>query len=163
MKGLDKLCLFLARLLVWVGGAFLLGMVGLTCANIFLRLVWLPVGGTFELMGYFGSLAAAFALGLTQVRRGHIAVDVLVNLFSRRGQRLVRTINGLACFLFACLCAWQIALKATVLWQSGEVTETLRIVYYPFTYGVALGCAVLALVFLADLIKALLAGREGEA
>jgi len=34
---------------------------------------------------------------------------------------------------------------------SGEVTETLRIIYYPFTYGVALGCFLLSLVLLVEL------------
>jgi hypothetical protein len=33
------------------------------------------------------------------------------------------------------------------------VTETLRFAYYPFTYGVSLGCFVLALSLLVDLLK----------
>jgi hypothetical protein len=31
----------------------------------------------------------------------------------------------------------------------------LQIIYYPFAYGVALGCAVLSLVFLIDFLKLL--------
>lgn len=50
---------------------------------------------------------------------------------------------------------------ATTLWKSGEVTETLQIVYYPFTYGVAFSCFVLALVFFVDLLKSF-AGKEEE-
>ncbi|MBW1713476.1 MAG: TRAP transporter small permease subunit, partial [Deltaproteobacteria bacterium] len=90
MKGLEKVNLAANRLLVWVGGVFLVAMVVLTCANIFLRLVWLPLRGTFELMGFFGAVVAAFALGFTQIRRGHIAVDVLVDTFSTKTKRLVR-------------------------------------------------------------------------
>ena len=33
------------------------------------------------------------------------------------------------------------------------MTETLRIVYYPFTYGVGFGCFLLALVLLIDFLK----------
>lgn len=153
MKGLEKVNLAANRFLVWVGGAFLVGMVVLTCANIFLRLVWLPLRGTFELMGFFGAIAAAFALGFTQIRRGHIAVDVLVDTFSAKNQRLVQAVNRLLCLVFALICAWQIAAKAAVLGASGEVTETLRIIYHPFTYAVAVGFAVLALAFLSDLVK----------
>ncbi len=160
MRRLEKLSLSLNRLLVFSGGVFLVAMIILTCANILARLVWLPVRGTFELMGFFGATATAFALGFTQLRRGHIAVDVLVNTFSKKKQRVVSVLNSLLCGLFIAVCAWQMALKAAVLWRTGEVTETLRIIYYPFTYGVALGCAFLALVFLSDLIKALFPEKD---
>ncbi len=162
MRVLDRFSRSTNRLLVWIGGTFLLAMIVLTCANIFLRLVWVPVRGTFELMGFFGAIVAAFALGYTQINRGHIAVDVLVNTFSERARRVVHTINSLVCALFVALCAWQIGLKATTLWRAEEVTETLRIVYYPFIYGVALGCGVLALVFLTDLFEAVFPDKGGE-
>lgn len=143
------------RILVWIGGIFLIAMIVLTCANIILRLVHKPVSGTYELMGFFGAVVAAFALGYTQIQKGHIAVDVLVQSFSSKVRRGLTGINSLLCFLFSVLCAWQLAKKAGVLWRTGEVTETLQVIYYPFTYAVAFGCALLALVFIADLFKAL--------
>jgi hypothetical protein len=60
------------------------------------------------------------------------------------------------------LAAWQISKYATTLWETGEVTETLQIIYYPFTYGVALGCAALSLVFLIDFLKLLMKKEGGE-
>ena len=63
--------------------------------------------------------------------------------------------------VFFGMAAWQIARWATTLWESGEVTETLQIVYYPFTYGIAFSCFVLALVFFVDLLKSF-AGKEEE-
>ena len=77
MEFLDKLGLYLNRLLMIIAGIFLLGMIALTCANILLRLFWFPVRGTFELMGFFGAIVTAFALGYTQVNKGHIARAVL--------------------------------------------------------------------------------------
>ena len=155
MEFLDKLGLFLNRLLMIVAGIFLLGMIALTCANILLRYFWFPVRGTFELMGFFGAVAAAFALGYTQVRRGHIAVDVLINTFSEKTRRALGIINGAVGVIFFALVAWQIALKAGTLRMTGEVTETLRIIYYPFTYAVAIGFGVLSLVFLIGSLKTL--------
>ena len=58
--------------------------------------------------------------------------------------------------------SWQIAKYATTLLQTGEVTETLRFAYYPFTYGVALGCIALALALLVDFLK-LFSGEKEEA
>ena len=156
MDVLDKLSQRLNQIFVWLAGCILGIMIFLTCANIFLRLVWKPIIGTFELMGYFGAVITAFALGYTQISRGHIAVDVMVLRFSERTRRILNVINSLICTVFFALVTWQIAKYGTTLWKTGEVTETLRIIYYPFTYGVALGCALLSLVFLTDFLKSFL-------
>jgi len=159
---LDKISHYLNQILICIAGFFLMGMIFLTCANVFSRLVWIPISGSFELMGYFGAVLTAFALGYTQKRRGHIAVDVLVLGFSKKTQRIINGINCLICMIFFALVSWQIARYATTLWTTGELTETLRIVYYPFTYAVAFGCATLALVFLTDFLKSIIQ-RESEA
>jgi TRAP-type C4-dicarboxylate transport system permease small subunit len=150
------------KILIAIGGLVLVGMIVLTCGNIFSRLVWIPIKGTFELMGFFGAVVTAFALGSTQVARGHIAVDVLVNRFSHFNRRITELINNVLCCLFFGVAAWQLVLKANTLRQYGEVTETLRIVYYPFVYAVALGCAVLALVMLVNGIQLLLFKKGGK-
>ena len=162
MDILDKISNFLIRMLALIGGIFLVGMIVLTCANIISRIVWVPILGTFELMGFFGAIVTAFALGYTQMKRSHIAVDVLINTFSKKTRKVVDVINHAICFFFFCVAAWQIAIKATTLMDTGEVTETLRIIYYPFTYGVAFGCAVLSLILLLGLIRSFLPEEEGK-
>ncbi|MDY7036832.1 MAG: TRAP transporter small permease [Thermodesulfobacteriota bacterium] len=162
MTFLDRLIQILSKLLVWIAGCFMGAMIFLTCANVFLRLFRMSISGTFELMGYFGAIVTAFALGYTQIGRGHIAVDVLVLRFSKRTQKILNGINYFICMIFFAVVAWQIARYATTLWDMGEVTETLRIIYYPFTYGVAFGCAILSLVFFADFLKSLLQQKESE-
>ncbi len=161
MDLLNRVTQFLNQVLMWIAGLFLGAMIILTCANIFIRSIWVPIKGTYELMGYFGAVATAFALGYTQIKNGHISVDVLVLRFSKKTQRILGGINCLFCTIFFALVSWQIAKYAGTLWRTGELTETLRIVYFPFTYGVAFGCAALSLVFLTDLLKTLIRG-EGE-
>jgi TRAP-type C4-dicarboxylate transport system permease small subunit len=162
MNALEKVTRFLNRLLIWIGGCFLVAMILLTCTNIFLRLVWVPVKGTFELMGYFGAITTAFALGYTQIKKGHISVDVLVLSFSDKTRRVLAVINSLICTVFFSFVAWQVAKYAGILRSTGEVTETLRFPYYPFTYAVAVGCGVLALVFLTEFVQSIIPRKEGE-
>lgn len=162
MNALDKLTLILNRVLIWIGGFFLMAMIALTCANIFLRLVWVPVKGTYELMGFFGAVVTAFALGYTQSKKGHIAVDILVQSFSASTRRVLTFINSVICMLFFAFAAWQIAKYAGVLRSTGELTQTLRIIYYPFIYVVSAGCGVLALTFLTELLKTICSGKEVE-
>jgi TRAP-type C4-dicarboxylate transport system permease small subunit len=141
--------------LVFMAGIFLIAMIVLTCANIFSRLFWLPIRGTYELMGFMGAVVASFALGYTQIKRGHIAVNILVNRFSEKTQRILNGVNHTICMAFFALAAWKIFEKAVTIKNTGEVTETLRMMYHPFVYGVAIGCAVLALVFFVDVVNAL--------
>ncbi len=159
---LDTLSRILNKLLVFLGGLFLVAMIVLTCANIISRLIWVPIIGTFELMGFFGALVTAFALGYTQVKRGHIAVDVLVNTFPNHVKKIIQTISDLICCIFFLMAAWQLAIKATTLLKTGEVTETLQVIYYPFTYAVAFGCLVLALTLLTELIRTLGSGKGAK-
>ena len=162
MELLDKISRVLTEILIWIAGIFLLAMILLTCGNIFLRLVCTPVKGTFELMGFFGAIVTAFALGYTQIKRGHIGIDILVSQFSTKTQRILNSINYFICMVFFGIAGWQVAKWATILWKTGEVTETLRIIFYPFTYGVALGCLILTLVLFVDLLKVLIEGTRAS-
>jgi len=150
----------LNKTLTFLAGCILVVMVLLTCANIVFRMIWIPISGTYELMGFAGAMLTAFALAYTQMRKGHIAVDVLVNVFPSKVQWLISVVNNVMCAVFFLMAAWQLGVKAHTLRQAGELTETLRIIYYPFTYAVALGCGVLSLILFTDLLKQLLHTKE---
>ncbi|OEU62251.1 MAG: TRAP C4-dicarboxylate transporter [Desulfobacterales bacterium PC51MH44] len=162
MAFLENFCKLINQIFIWTAGFFLSAMIVLTCANIFFRLIWGPIRGTYELMGYFGAIVTAFALGYTQIKKGHISVDILVLRFSAKTQRALQSITNVICMIFFGMAALQIAKYANILRETGEVTETLLIIYYPFTYGAALGCAALSLVFFTELLNALFITREEE-
>ena len=159
---LVKINQFLNRVLLFFGGLFLVGMCALTCANILLRTAWIPIRGTFELMGYFGAVVATFALSYTQMRRGHISVDILVDSFSQKTRTFLTALNHSVCAVFFSLAAWQLLEKAATLFHTGEVTETLRIVYYPFTVAVSLGCLALVLELVVTLLQMVRPDTEGQ-
>ncbi len=102
----------------------------------------------------------AFALGYTQRSKGHIAVDVLLNAFAPNIRRVLMIFSYGFCAVFAGLAAWQVTVKAMVLLRTGEVTETLRMIYYPFTFAVALGCLALAVSLVVDVIVLIRAKKE---
>ena len=158
---MDRINELLNNLLTFIGGIFIVAMIVLTCGNIFTRMVWAPVPGTYELMVLFGALVTAFALGQTQLRRGHVAVDVLINTFSAKTKKAVRVAGDIICMAFFVIVTWQLIVKGNTLWRTGELTETLKIIYYPFIYAVAFGCAVLTFVCFGDLLNALFPRKDG--
>lgn len=130
------------------------------CTNVFLRLFGTPLNGTFELMGLFGAIVTAFALGYSQMTKKHIAIDIVVCYFRDSTRKALDFTNYLFSAAFFAIAAYRIAIWAGILMKTGEVTETLKIIYYPFAYGVALGCAVFALVFLNQSLRAIFARPE---
>ena len=159
---LDRINHYLNLFLMVLAGLFLTAMIALTCTNVFLRAVWIPISGTFELMGYFGAVITAFALGFTQIKKGYIAVDIVVLGFSKKVQNILNAVNAILCAAFFALLTWQISKYAANLHKTGEVTETLQIIYYPFTYAVSVGCGALALVFFVDFLKNLIPAKESD-
>jgi len=153
MLALEKISRILNLIFIWLAGLCLAAMILMTCANIFLRLVWMPIKGTYELMGFFGAIVTAFSLGYTQMKKAHTRVDILVDIFSSKTQMILNAVNLFICTIFFVVAGWFIAKYAVTLWSTGEVTETLRIVYYPFTYGVAGGCFLIALVMFVEILK----------
>ena len=158
---LDKLGEFLNSVLTFLAILLLGWMVLITSANIILRAFWKPIGGTVELMAYSSALVAAFALGFSQREKANIAVDLLFEKYPVWLRRVLTCINCLFVGAFFCLVGWQLARYAATLHNAGEVSETLGIIYYPFTYGVALGCFMLAFIMLLDMLKTML-NIEGD-
>jgi TRAP-type C4-dicarboxylate transport system permease small subunit len=97
-------------------------------------------------------VVTAFALGYTQKRKFNIVVDILSERFPAGLKRTLDGLGYLIGLLFFAAIAWVILQWGLKIAVSGEVSETLKIVYYPFVFCVALGFAVLSLTLAIDLI-----------
>lgn len=139
----------------WIAGAMLMAMMCLTCADVVLRVVYRPILGTFEIVGFLGCVVVSFAIAYTTAVRGHIAVELVVSRLPPRAQAIVDSITQTVGIVLFSLVAWQSILYASDLQLAGEVSQTLKVPYFPLIYGVALGCVLICLVLLADLIKSL--------
>ncbi len=150
---LDSFSERVARLLTGLAGIFLVAMMGLACANMVLRAVWVPVQGTFELMGFMAAVVAAFSLATAQRKKSHIAVGLLLKHFPAPVRRLADgATSALSCGFFF-LAGLETGKWAAFLIQTGEISETLQIVYHPFVFAASAGCFALAFVLLIDTLK----------
>lgn len=150
------------RFLCAVAGTALAGMILLTFGNILTRLIWKPIPGSVELTGYLSAVVAAFSLSFTQSRKGHIAVDILVSIISGKSRIIIQLLSDLLCLGFSLLVGWQIWLRALVLMRTGELSETLQIVYYPFLLIASIGFLSLGLTLLFDAAAVLRSDHPGR-
>lgn len=150
VKFIIALCSWLNDKSLSFAAFFLTAMVFLSCGNIFLRIIWMPIKGTYELLGFFSAMVAGLALGYAQLKKSHTSVDILTSRYPARLKKAVSGINYIICSLFFAIGGWQVCVWANTLRKSGEVTETLRIFYYPFTFLLGVGFFLLALADLAQ-------------
>jgi TRAP-type C4-dicarboxylate transport system permease small subunit len=153
-------CVWLARRLGLVAAAAIFFMMALTCADVILRIFRMPIPGTYEIVSFLGAVAVSFAIARTSVEKGHVAVSLLVQLLPKRGQAIVESIIAILGIILFALIAWQSTIYAQDCQQSGEVSLTLQLPFYPIIYGIAFGAIVACLVLLVDFLNAIASMRH---
>jgi TRAP-type C4-dicarboxylate transport system permease small subunit len=148
-KGLTRL----SRGFNVLAGAAVVVMMLLTCADVVLRLLRHPIPGTYEMVGFLGTVVVSLALAHTSLEKGHIAVEILVEKLPRRIQTAVEAATSLLGAALFTLISWQSLAYAADLKQSGEVSVTLTMPIYPFICGIAAGSGLLCLVLLSESIR----------
>ena len=151
---LEKLIRSLSQNMSYVAALAIMSMMCLTCADIVLRLFGRPIPGTYEIVGFLGSFAISFSLAYTSMEKGHIAVDIFFQRFPFRIQYILEgVVETLNLFIFS-IATWQCAVYGFEMKKHQDVSLTIGIPVYPVVLGISLGCALLCLVLLFNLIKA---------
>ena len=140
MNYLEKINIFLNKILMIIGSVAVLSLMSLATGNVVLRFFFnAPYRGAYEVVGFLGAIVIAFALGYTQKRKGHIVVDILTERFPKRINRILDGINYFITTIFFAIVSWQIFVWGMKISKSGEVSETIKIIFHPFVYCVAIG------------------------
>ncbi len=160
MRFLVALTNFLNKVLMIVGGIAVLALMVLATGNVVLRIFHLPFRGAYEIVAFLGAIVIAFALGYTQRKKDHIIVEILTERFPKKLQKGIDTLACLVITLFFAVVSWQIFVWGMKIYQSHEVSETLKVIYHPFVFAVALAFAVMSLTALVDFLKNIFAPGE---
>jgi TRAP-type C4-dicarboxylate transport system permease small subunit len=146
----------LDRLLGWLCGGLILGLTGLTAADVILR-YWFnaPVSGAFELTEIMLAALIFAALPITTDRDEHVTVDLVDALVPARAQRVLRVIGDLVSALALAVFAWRLGLQALRLMAEGTQTFSLSLPMHPLAWFAAFACALSALTALAHAVRTL--------
>ncbi|MHB8110108.1 MAG: TRAP transporter small permease [Syntrophorhabdaceae bacterium] len=158
MRHIEQFNAALNGLLMIIGGMAVLALMTIATANVVLRIFHAPYRGAYEIVSFLGAVVIAFALGYTQKHKGNIVVDILTEKFPAGMGKALEGFNYVATAVFFCMVSWQVYEYGMRIMESGELSETLKIVYHPFVFAVSFGFAVLALTLFIDLVG-LVAGK----
>jgi TRAP-type C4-dicarboxylate transport system permease small subunit len=160
MNYLEKIIVYLNKVFLIVGGVAVLALMSVATCNVVLRIFHIPFRGAYEIVSFLGAVVIAFALGYTQQRKGHIVVDILTDKFPKKLSKMFDIVSHLVTTVFFAIVAWQIYRVGMQIWESGELSETLKMIYHPFIFVVSLGFVALSLTALVQLMSDMRSGEE---
>ena len=136
-----------------IASAALVLMMVLSCADIFMRYLFSkPITGTYDIVGLSGAVLAAFAMPYTMLKKGHVAVELLVQSLSRGKQLVIETFSHLLGISLFLVLVRQAILLSRDMKAAGEVTPTLLLPFYPIVYCMALCFFILSLAIVVNLL-----------
>ena len=133
-------------------GGLLFGAMLLVVASVTSRFFNVAITGTMELMELMIGVTVAIALAYTALRKGHVAVKLIVSRFPIKTGAIV----GIAIsFLSLAIWGFMVYAAADLTAEKGlrEISETLELPYLPFRAVFMLGLALFSLTFISDIFE----------
>lgn len=160
LKKIEKV----STLLAYFGSAALLFMMLLTTVDVAGRYLFnKPIIGVFEITEFLVLILIFSFIAYTQSQKGHVSVELLVMQFPRRWQIVIDLITHTICLALMALIMWMGIKRALHLKVVGETSPNLGVPTYPFVYFLALGCAIMCLQYIIDLIRLFQSLKEKDA
>lgn len=142
----------IAKLTQIIAGSFLLIMFLVTLAEVLFRFVWRPIAGSYELIAFLGGLVIGFSIPYTSQKDGHVRVDFLINRMTISRKAVMDTTTRVMAMLFFILAGSSLVYMGTDLRSSHEVSQTLKLPYYPVAFGLGFSFLIQAWQFLLDIV-----------
>ncbi|NQU43802.1 TRAP transporter small permease [bacterium] len=144
-------------LLLGVSGLGILTMMGVTCADIVLRIFDRPIRGALDIVSIASALTIVCGLPYTTAVKGHVAIEYFFHQLPWKGRIAVDTLVRLGGIALFALLAWQSGRYGISLKAVGRVSSTLQIPLFWVAWTVGISCGCVALVVFQNLIHP---GRE---
>ncbi|MEW9673350.1 TRAP transporter small permease [Ammoniphilus sp. 3BR4] len=125
--------------LACLAGLSLILMMLLIVSNAIIRIFANPFAGTTEVAGWLMAITTSFAIGYTQLHKGHVDIDLLTSRFSPMVQRILQAAVQLVSLLFFLIVGWQIIKYGLSLMSNGSLSQTMGVIFYPYVFVVSLG------------------------
>jgi TRAP-type C4-dicarboxylate transport system permease small subunit len=153
MKAFVRLWQKIFKWMNTVAEAALFFMMVLTVIDVILRTFGHAIVGTYELVAMMGAIVVGFSLSQTSWDKGHVFVDMLIENRSpaiKNGFFIATRIVGIVLFAFL---AYHVAHKAIGLRATHDVTMTLGLPYWPFTFALSFCFLVECFALITDIFR----------
>ena len=161
MEKLKRLVSRLSQFMGVVAGTTLVFVMLLTVLDVILRYFGYPIIGVYDLVALGGGIVIGFSMPLAAERKVHVFMEMALQANSRTAQRVLSLMTRLIVFGISFLVAWNLIRLGLGFRETGEVSLTIKIVYYPIAIGLGVCFFVQMLVVLVEILEGF-SGTEHE-
>jgi TRAP-type transport system small permease protein len=163
LHALLKILQRLSTYLAYMGCLALFFMMCLTIADVAGRYIFnKPLLGAYELTEFMVLILVFSFLGYAQIHKSHISVDLFMMFFPDKFKVYFEILNHLASLAIMILITWMGFERAIEMMETGESSPNLALPSYPFVIFLFIGCAVMCIEFLRDIVLILKSGKENN-
>ena len=142
-----------SELLKIIGAVAITAMMVLTVVDVIGRFFKYPIFGSVELIGFLATIIVAAALPYTYKVDGHVGVEILVRLLSKKTQMIIDLFTRTLSLILFSLVTWQMFLYAKDIHKTGEVSMNLEFPIYYIIYLLSFGLLIFSITILETIFK----------
>jgi TRAP-type C4-dicarboxylate transport system permease small subunit len=124
------------------------------------KLFGTPVLGTYDITTLLIAPLVSFGIGYAHSEGAHVRVEFLVRILPQQVRRMMAICTSLLSLTFFILLTWRVILYGMKMWETGSQSLTIRLPIFPSVYSIALGCAVLCVLLVMDVIQYIKGTKE---
>ena len=155
MARFEKFVKLLSKGTNWIAASAMLILMASICVAVVAHVCRHEIYGALELGTLLAVIIAAFAVADAQVEGAHVSVEVLMQRMPKRIQLITSVINSLLLAVLSVIVSWQCIVTGSKLLQAKAESVALGFPFYTLYYGIAVGFAILGLVFLVEVLRLL--------
>jgi TRAP-type C4-dicarboxylate transport system permease small subunit len=161
MKRFQELVSKLSRFLAVIAGITLVFVMLLTVLDVILRYFGYPITGVYDLVALGGAIIIGFTMPLAAEKRIHVYMEMALQAHSRTGKQILHLLTRLIVFGISFIVAWNLFRLGIDFRHTGEVSLTIKIVYYPIAIGLG-GCFFIQMLVLVVHILQVFSGGGND-
>ncbi len=137
----------------------LIGIIGILIM-ILMFMTRMPVAFVMALVGFLAVITVAAALPYTYKMDGHVGVEILVRLLSKKTQLWIDVFTRSLSLVLFSIISWQMFLYAMDIHETGEVSMNLEFPIYYIVYILAIGLTIFSVTILERIVDTIKQLRE---
>jgi TRAP-type C4-dicarboxylate transport system permease small subunit len=135
-----------------VAGIAVTFMMFLTVVDVGLRAGGYPIVGTYEIVALSLAIVIGFSIPQVSLDRAHVFMEIGLEKLSPKGQIVMKTFTRLLCIGLFLFMGYNLFSVGAEFHSSGEVSQTLKLPFFPVAYGVGVCCFLECVVFVMEIV-----------
>lgn len=161
MKKLKAIVSRLSTGMAVIAGTTLVAVMLMTVLDVILRYFGRPIIGIYDIVALGGAVIIGFSMPLAAEKKVHVYMEMGLQAYGRTVKQILTLFTRLIVFGISFIVAWNLIQLGIDFHQTGEVSLTVKIIYYPIAMGLGV-CFIIQMLVLVVQILQVFSGESDE-